>query len=115
MTLSRRRPPMAARLIAVPSIPVAAAALAGAAPAPGSQPWLVVGLAFFGVAAVGMLAAVGIKMRRTPKPPQQRPPAPPVPPAPRDGRGRDGDQDPSPDPDSEARPEAGTPPEDREP
>lgn len=73
--MSRRRPPMAARLIAVPS---AAELLIGAAPAPGSQPWLLVGLIFFGVAAVGMLAAVGIKMRRTPKPPLQRPPAPPA-------------------------------------
>ncbi|MFK3671421.1 hypothetical protein ACI2IX_14735 [Leifsonia aquatica] len=67
---------MAARLIAVPS---AAELLTGAAPAPGSQPWLLAGLVFFGVAAVGMLAAVGIKMRRTPKPPQQRPPAPSAP------------------------------------
>lgn len=74
--MSRRRPPMAARLIAVPS---AAELLTGAAPAPGSQPWLLVGLVFFGVAAVGMLAAVGIKMRRTPKPPQQRPSAPSAP------------------------------------
>lgn len=63
--MSRRRPPVAARLIAVP----AAGLLCGAAPAPGTQPWLVVGLVFFGIAAVVLLAAVGVKMRRTPGPP----------------------------------------------
>lgn len=82
--MSRRRPPVAARLIAVPA---AAALQIGAAVAPGSQPWLVVGLVFFGVAAVGMLAAVGIKMRRTPKPPQQHPPA-------ASGAGADAERDP---------------------
>ncbi|GIT81194.1 hypothetical protein LLS1_28630 [Leifsonia sp. LS1] len=66
MTMSRRRPAVAVRLIAVPA---AAALLGAAAPAPGTQPWLVVGLVFFGVAAVGLLAAVGVKMRRTPGPP----------------------------------------------
>ncbi|MFJ3489046.1 hypothetical protein [Leifsonia aquatica] len=97
---------MAARLIAVPS---AAELLTGAAPAPGSQPWLLAGLVFFGVAAVGMLAAVGIKMRRTPKPPQQRPPAPSAPAA-----DRRPDAEPAPgDPDEgEAGPDGAPDPED---
>lgn len=66
--MSRRRPPVAARLIAVPS---GAALLSGAAPDPGSQPWLVVGLVFFGAAAIVLLAAVGVKMRRTPGAPDE--------------------------------------------
>jgi hypothetical protein len=70
MTMSRRRPPVAARLIAVPSVGVL---VTGATPTPGSQPWLVVGLALFGAAAVALLAAVGVKMRRTPGPPSERP------------------------------------------
>lgn len=67
--MSRRRPPVAARLIAVPSVP---ALLGAAAPEPGTQPWLVVGLVFFGAAAIVLLAAVGVKMRRTPGAPQPR-------------------------------------------
>ncbi|MFF2052597.1 hypothetical protein ACFVU2_13430 [Leifsonia sp. NPDC058194] len=66
--MSRRRPSVAARLIAVPA---AAALLSGAAPNPGSQPWLVVGLVFFGAAAIVLLAAVGVKMRRTPGAPDK--------------------------------------------
>lgn len=90
--MSRRRPPVATRLVAVPFVaPLLGAAAAEPAASP---PWLVVGLVFFGVAAVVLLCAVGVKMRRTPGPPSERPPVD-GPPVDGDAPGPDADQGPT--------------------